>query len=110
MIVSSEILILAQSMDVKLNRGDWRVIGNAPAVVSQPELPKSKMHTPNGWMVVSYDGIFLWPATQDDLLKLKTKKTYSPAALEYALKAHLGLVEYKEFCDELIMKEKLTSS
>jgi hypothetical protein len=106
MIVSSKILILAQSMDVKLDIGDWQIIGNAPVTRQNLVFPEYKVHyIPNGWMVESYDGKILRPATKDDVLKLKMKKSFSPAALEYAIKAHLGLVEYKEFCDELMVRE-----
>ena len=94
-------MIFSQSMDVKLDNGDWKLVGSAP-VSSVIEFPEYKVSTPVGWIVENHNGVKLRTASKDDLKELDTRKSFSPAALEYAAKAYWGLTEWRAFCDELI--------
>lgn len=102
-IISCKRLIFASSMDTKLDRGEWQIIGNLPVSDHDISLLEYKVSTPNGWVVERFDGTVARVATPDDLIKLSTRKSYSPAAIEYAAKAHFGMVEWKDFCKELIL-------
>lgn len=103
-IVNSNILILAQSMDAKLENEDWKILGRHPVLKKRIKFPLFKVHSASrGWLIQNHKGEFKKPVNEDEIGNAKKKKSFSPAALEYAIKAHLGLVEHKEFCDEIIL-------
>lgn len=104
-IVSKDIIVLAHSMDVKITSGLWKVIGNREVSNDMP-IPLFRVeHAQQGWLLMDHEGNILRRAKPEDLKDAKRKKAFSPAALEYALKAYCGLVEYREFCNELLIKK-----
>lgn len=105
-IAKTKWLIKAHTVDAKLDNGDWEIIGNEPVQDHKTSSQEYIVSTISGSVVESYNGKIHRPATSKDLSQLRTRKSYSPAALEYAIKAHLGLVEWKDFCNELMVNNK----
>ena len=68
--------------------------------------PSYKVLTPNGWMVENFEGKLIREATQEDLKELKSRKSFSPAAIEYAVRAYWGVVEWRDYCEELLLKQR----
>lgn len=104
-IVSKDIIVLAHSMDVKITSGQWKVVGNREVSNGMP-IPLFRVeHAQQGWLLMDHEGNILRRAKPEELEDAKRKRAFSPAALEYALKAYCGLVEYRAFCDELLIKK-----
>lgn len=103
-LVNSKIVFLTYTVDVFIEDGDWKVIGNVepPTTINFPEYI---IETPKGSMVMDYMGKMIRHATQSDLKNLGIKNSVSPKVLEVAIRAKYGTGKWLPPLDMLLYKE-----
>lgn len=88
-LVRMRIIFLAMTVDAFIEDGDWPVIGNTrpPPDIDFPEY---LIETSVGSCVMNYTGKILRKATFLDMNTLTNRSSFSPKALELAVKVKLG--------------------
>lgn len=99
----SPIAFLAHIVDVKIEDGQWKVIGNTN-IPNAIVFPEYKVETPSGVMVMNYKGEIIRPANELEITTLSSRKSYSPAVLEGAVKSKFVGLPWKPYYNELVYK------
>jgi len=102
-IVSSDILLLANSFDSMLKHGYWQSIGNIAPNLSRIPFPwyVVSVNTVENVEVVSYDGKSHRLATSGEAAVLQPRASIGPAVLDSAFKAYHGLGPWEKYYDKL---------
>lgn len=103
-LVNSKIVILTYTVDVFIEDGDWKVIGNIEPS-SRINFPEYIIETSNGPKVMDYMGKILRCATPTDIKNLGTQKSVSPKVLELAIKAKFGTGEWYPTLNTLLYQD-----
>lgn len=102
-IVKSPILFMVNSVDIKLEDGEWLILG-------KEEIPESLSlknyiaETLDGYVVLDPGGKGIREATEADIKNLTTLTSYSPFVIERAIQARFGDGEWEDYLDELLYK------
>jgi Immunity protein 26 len=109
--LTAPVLLLALSMDAKIQAGHWRVVAHEAVDPSIP-LPayKEAVGTAGSIEVVSYSGDQRRPATAIEAAALPNRKVVAPVRLERALRACLGLEPWLDAFDELRAEGRVTTA
>jgi hypothetical protein len=95
----------AEVIPIRFEDGDWPVVGRTP-VDPDRFIPASKVTIPDGdgrraWIVEDLAGERRRWATPEDVKRLPYRTSHSPAALERAARALVGLDEWHDGFDRL---------
>jgi len=100
--VTRPLLLLACSFDAKLHAGHWTIVAHSPV---DPTIPLLAYKEVVGWPpkvdVVDHSGTQRRSATQAEADSLPNRKIISPAILEKAFRASVGLEPWLPAFDEL---------
>ena len=104
-IVEKPILYVANTFDVLIKNGTWKVIGNTIPVLDRVPLPCYKVGSGHiGRIAVeSYDAKKRRVATKDEIAFLDNRSSIGPIRLEKALKAKFGLLPWSPNFDRLTL-------
>ncbi|WP_018130073.1 Imm26 family immunity protein [Effusibacillus pohliae] len=102
-ITNRPIVFLVESVDVKIEDGDWEIIGNF-SIPKDIRFPEFLVETLDGYMVIDYKGRTLRPASEYEIKNLSSKKSYSPVVIEDAVKAKFAFTEWYPYLDNLLYK------
>ncbi len=94
-------LFSSLSLDAKIWNGDWKVLGNCNENLGTIAIPMYKVNISGRMYLESYRGEGRRAATEDELRRLRYRKTVAPVRLEKALKATHGYGEWHTAFDEL---------
>jgi len=100
-LINSKIVILTYTVDVFIEDGIWKVIGNLKPP-SNIKFPEYIIETSTGPKVMDYTGKMLREPTSSDLKSLGSKKSVSPKVLDLAIKAKFGTGEWYPTLDMLL--------
>lgn len=103
-VIKKPIIFLVQSVDVALEEGKWKVVGNCN-IPEDIKIPYFKMPTlEDDWILINYKNEILRKATKEEEEKLDELFSFSPALVEAAIKAKYGIEEWYEDFDSIIYK------
>lgn len=93
----------AWTMSVLFEIDHWKLVGNVPVREDFP-MPAYKVaiDRPGNFYVEDWAHIKRRPATAGEVARLPTRSSFSPAAVEGALKAQLGLDKWYEQFDKML--------
>jgi hypothetical protein len=101
--LNSSILFLALTLDAKINAGHWHVIARSSPVrddIPYPAYIAGKGDA--GFFIVDYTDTRSRPVEPSDAGRFSFQVSVGPVRLENALKAHLGLIPWNPFYDEVV--------
>jgi hypothetical protein len=93
--------LAALTLDAKLHRGDWRIIGNRKENLETIPQPWFKVGVEGQTYVEARDRSVMRPATATEATALRLRTVVAPVRLENALKALHGIGEWHPHFDEL---------
>jgi hypothetical protein len=101
-LVESPPVFLVETMDLRIRDGSWAMIGNAKPSVEIPiPVYKTQLEFGGDFYVQEIDGTIGKRLTSDEAASLRRQKSYSPAAVEQAVRAFRGLDEWLPQFDEM---------
>lgn len=103
-IVKNPIIFLAQTVSVKIEDGDWGILGNID-IPNDLTFPEYICETLNGKIILNHKGESVREASIDELGTLKTLKSCSPAIVEDAVNSKFGSEDWYPYLDNLLYKE-----
>jgi hypothetical protein len=93
--------LLVETMDLRIRDGSWKVFGNRP-ISTGIDIPKYKVPVGGGdFFIQDINGNLERPATPDEATRLRGQKSFSPALVENAVRALLGLEAWNLAFDEM---------
>jgi len=101
-IANDKILLLGYTMDAKIYRNDWKIIGNETSTLPNINLPFFKLGTPPDYNLVDFKGMFLRKINKELFNKLDYLTVVAPIRYENALKAYHQLTEWRKDFDNLL--------
>lgn len=102
-IVKSPILFMINSVNNKLEDGEWLILGNEE-IPESLSLKNYIAETLDGYVVLDPGGKGIREATEDDIKNLTTLVSYSPSIIERAIQAKFGDGEWEHYLDEILYK------
>jgi hypothetical protein len=104
-ITAAPIIFLAASVDVRIEDGEWKIIGHS-SIPKNIHFPEFVIGTLGGQpMVTDHLGKIVRPVSQDEIRYLTGIKSYSPSVIEDAVKAKFGFAEWFPYLDNLTYKQ-----
>lgn len=103
-LIEKKILFLTHVVDNAIAEGRWISIGNTK--VTNFVLPNYKVETNDGCMVTDHSGRILRVATIEEERTLKFRDSVTPAVIESALKARIGILEWTKYYDRILYATK----
>ncbi|MFJ6568004.1 hypothetical protein ACIQNU_11300 [Streptomyces sp. NPDC091292] len=95
-------IFLAETMDMRIKDGTWCVIGNSEVSESIPELMyKVWVEPPGEYRIQDVRGNLGPPISPEQAGKMMLQKSFSPAAIEAALRGYHNLGPWHQAFDEL---------
>ncbi|WP_412538481.1 hypothetical protein R8Z50_21815 [Longispora sp. K20-0274] len=96
------IRLIAQTMDARIGTGNWVVIDNVP-VSGEVPIPIYKVQAGPGssWYIQDIDGNILREARPAEIEVLRIPKSFSPVAVEKAIRAANGIEAWQERFDDM---------
>lgn len=110
LVLGSNILLAALSMDGKIYNNHWFVIGKIQKNISSIPQPFYKINYGNKVFVESRDRSIMRPANETEAKILRFRTIVSPVRLENALKAAKGFAEWNDGFSDLTADYAFQSS
>ena len=95
------LLLAALTLDAKLHRGDWKIIGNREVAVAAVPQPWFKVNFNGQIYVEARDRSVTRLATAAEASALKLRTVVAPVRIENALKALHGIGKWQPHFEEL---------
>jgi hypothetical protein len=95
------LLFAALTLDAKLHRGDWRIIGNRKENIGTIPQPWFRVGVEGQTYIEARDRSVTRPASTTEAAALRLRTVVAPVRLENALKALHGIGEWHPRFDEL---------
>lgn len=96
--------------DAKLFHGDWPIMGNVQKNLTSFPQPAFKVLQSGVTYIESRDQMFSRPASASEVNLLIYRSISSPAVIENAVRAHLGIGDWSPHYDEFAANFAITSS
>lgn len=109
-IVNNPIIFLTFTTAYKIAEDEWKIIGNV-GIPDNIEIPKFKVDVmENGvirTMVMDFKGNILSVATENEIIELKTMKSFTSTLVEDAIKAKYGVIPWEDYYNRFWYQTKL---
>ena len=109
-VIGANPLFAALSLDAKIYRGDWRIIGNVTENLASIPHPVFKVNQDGTVFLESRDRSLTRPASSVEVAAMKLRTVVAPVRLEKALQAHNGVGDWDSRYDDLRYEYALESS
>lgn len=109
-VIAGRPLFAALSLDAKIHNGDWQIIGNVSANLSDIPQPVFKVNQGGEVFLESRDRSVSRPVSSSEADALRLRTVVAPVRLENALKAHNGIGDWNPKYDDLRYDYALESS
>jgi hypothetical protein len=93
--------LMVETMDTRLKSGQWEIFGNEKMVELPEPLYIDSVGLEGQKWVQNFDGNLLRLATLDDVASYGTRKSFSPVAVEEAIKGINGVGEWRSAYDAM---------
>jgi len=112
-IVSSPIVFRIFTLHQLIVNGIWIIIGNA-SISQKIYIPEFKVESTENkvktWMVQSYDGTILRPASTEEIERLNYMESFTPNMLDNAVKAKYGVLSWKPHYNKILYNNENDST
>ena len=100
-IIERQIMFFTHVVDIALEEGTWILLGKT-MITHNLKFPFYIVDTPKDYMVTEHDGTIIRRATKEEKERLLFQHSFTPAAIEDAIKAKYGLSEWLKYYDKLL--------
>jgi hypothetical protein len=94
-------ILVAETMDTRLTSGEWEIFGNAAIEDPSPSLTVVPIGLDGQQWLQDFEGNLLRPATPQEISALRTRKSFSPAAVEEAILSLHGMADWNRAYDAM---------
>lgn len=109
-VISQEPIFLTLTLDAKLSNGDWPIIGNVQENLARFPQPAFKVRQSGLVYVESRDRTISRPAAPKEVEILKYRTVSSPAVIQKAVQAYVGIGEWSSNYDGFFAEYAFESS
>jgi hypothetical protein len=94
-------ILMVETMDIRLKSGEWETFGHDVLVDVPDPMFLAVVGLDGQKWVQDFEGNFLRVATPDDIPSLRIRKSFSPVAVEEAIRGVYGAAEWRPVYDAM---------